>query len=160
MVGLRAKPYFLSDEDIAWVEGTIAAMTPEEKVGQLFWQLTACNMAFAPVVDITYNWECEEVLSRAYGNDAEIVAEMGKAFMDGLHETDGVYCCAKHFPGNGQDYRDAHMSNNVNHYPILVNHEKQSWDEAISHGFDKLRSGSYAAYGAEMKQKFLQNLGG
>ena len=55
MVGLRAKPYFLSDEDIAWVEGTIAAMPPEEKVGQLFWQLTACNMAFAPVVDITYN---------------------------------------------------------------------------------------------------------
>ena len=26
--------------------------------------------------------------------------------------------------------------------------------------FDKLRSGEYAAYGAEMKQKFLQNLGG
>lgn len=48
MVDLRAKPYFLSDADIAWVEGTIAAMTPEEKVGQLFWQLTACNMAFAP----------------------------------------------------------------------------------------------------------------
>ena len=43
MVDLRAKPYYLSDEDIAWVEGTIASMTPEEKVGQLFWQLTAGN---------------------------------------------------------------------------------------------------------------------
>ena len=210
MVDLRAKPYYLSDEDIEWVENTIASMTKEEKVGQLFWQLTAgnteeylqelmekyhlggcryngmpgqmvlnqnrilqkyakvpvfiacnpeqggngvcpdgtfvssqvkigatgkneyaqamgrisgaqikatgCNMAFAPVVDITYNWECEEVLSRAYGNDPKMVADMGKAFMDGLHETEGVYCCAKHFPGNGQDYRDAHMSNNVNHF--------------------------------------------
>ena len=210
MVDLRAKPYFLNDEDIAWVENTIASMSDEEKVGQLFWQLTAgnseeylqelmekyhlggcrynampgqmvlnqnrilqkhakvpvfiacnpeqggngvcpdgtfvssqvkigatgkveyaqamgrisgaqikatgCNMAFAPVVDITYNWECEEVLNRAYGNDPKMVAEMGKGFMDGLHETDGVYCCAKHFPGNGQDYRDAHMSNNVNHF--------------------------------------------
>ena len=210
MVDLRAKPYHLSDEDIAWVESTIASMTDEEKVGQLFWQLTAsqeesylkelmdkyhlggcryngmpgakvlaqnrilqkyakvpvfiacnpeqggngvcpdgtfvssqikigatrkseyaqamgrvsgaqikatgCNMAFAPVVDITYNWECEEVLSRAYGNDHELVASMGNAYMSGLHETEGVACCAKHFPGNGQDYRDAHMSNNINHF--------------------------------------------
>ncbi len=210
MVDLRAKPYYLNDEDIAWVENTIAGMTDEEKVGQLFWQLGAgnseeyyrelmekyhlggcryngmpgqmvlnqnrtfqkyakvpvfiacnpeqggsgvcndgtyvapqvmigatgkteyaqamgrisgaqikasgCNMAFAPVVDITYNWECEEVLMRAYGDDPKMVATMGKAFMDGLHETEGVYCCAKHFPGNGQDYRDAHLSNNVNHF--------------------------------------------
>ena len=41
MVDLRAKPYNLSEEDIAWVESTIAGMTAEEKVGQLFWQLTA-----------------------------------------------------------------------------------------------------------------------
>ena len=210
MVNLKAKPYYLSDADIAWVESTIAGMTAEEKVGQLFWQLTAgnseeylkelmekyhlggcryngmpgqmvlnqnrilqkyakvpvfiacnpeqggngvctdgtfvssqvkigatgkpeyahamgkisgtqikatgCNMAFAPVVDITYNWECEETLARSYGNDPKLVAAMGKAFMDGLHETEGVYCCAKHFPGNGQDYRDAHISNNVNHF--------------------------------------------
>ena len=209
-VNLKAIPYCLSDEDIAWVENTIASMTDEEKVGQLFWQLTAgnseeylsqlvskyhlggcryngmpgqmvlnqnrilqknakvpvfiacnpekggdgvcvdgtpvatqikigatgkteyakamghiagtqikatgCNMAFAPVVDITYNHECEEVLFRAYGHDPKLVADMGKAYMDGLHETEGVFCCAKHFPGNGQDYRDAHISNNVNHF--------------------------------------------
>lgn len=36
MVDLRAKPYYLSDEDIQWVENTIASMTDEEKVGQLF----------------------------------------------------------------------------------------------------------------------------
>lgn len=36
MVDLKAKPYCLSDEDIAWVENTIANMTDEEKVGQLF----------------------------------------------------------------------------------------------------------------------------
>jgi len=27
MVDLKAKPYYLSDEDVAWVEGTIASMT-------------------------------------------------------------------------------------------------------------------------------------
>lgn len=41
MVDLRANPYFLNDEDIKWVEETIAGMTDEEKVGQLFFQLTS-----------------------------------------------------------------------------------------------------------------------
>lgn len=36
MVNLREKPYYLSDEDIKWVEETIQRMTDEEKVGQLF----------------------------------------------------------------------------------------------------------------------------
>lgn len=36
MVDLKAKPFNLTDEDIAWVEGTIAEMTLDEKIGQLF----------------------------------------------------------------------------------------------------------------------------
>ena len=55
---------------------------------------------------------------------------------------------------------DAAEKNGVYYYPILVNHEKASWDEAIAVAFGKLQSGEYAEYGAEMKQKFLQNLGG
>ena len=41
MVDLKAKPYCLPNEDVRWVEETIAGMTLEEKVGQLFFQLTA-----------------------------------------------------------------------------------------------------------------------
>ena len=41
MVDLKSRPYYLNDEDIKWVESTIASMTDEEKVGQLFFQLTA-----------------------------------------------------------------------------------------------------------------------
>ena len=55
---------------------------------------------------------------------------------------------------------DAAEKNNVYYYPILVNHEKESWDEAIAVAFGKLWNGEYADYGAEMKKKFLQNLGG
>ena len=55
---------------------------------------------------------------------------------------------------------DAAEKNNVYYYPILVNHEKESWDEAIAVAFGKLQNGEYADYGAEMKKKFLQNLGG
>ena len=55
---------------------------------------------------------------------------------------------------------DAAVKNNVHYYPILVNHEKASWDEAIAVAYGKLQSGDYAAYGAEKKKEFLQNLGG
>lgn len=41
MVDLKAKPYYLSEEAIAWVEETIAGMSDEEKVGQLFVNMVA-----------------------------------------------------------------------------------------------------------------------
>ena len=55
---------------------------------------------------------------------------------------------------------DAAEKNGVHYYPILVNQEKASWDEAIAVAFSKLQSGQYAAYGQEKKQAFLRNLGG
>ncbi len=55
---------------------------------------------------------------------------------------------------------DAAEKNGVHYYPILVNHEKASWEEAVGVAFEKLRTGDYASYGAEKKQAFLENLGG
>ena len=55
---------------------------------------------------------------------------------------------------------DAAEKNGVHYYPILVNHEKESWDEAIAVALGKLQSGEYAEYGAQKKKEFLQNLGG
>lgn len=209
-VNLRAVPYCLSEEDVAWVEDTIAGMTEEEKVGQLFFDnrgpvsdeelvelatryhiggyryngimadrvqhqvrvlqtnariplFVACNtesggngsamdgtylgqgikvgatgnvryayelgrmsneeaapmgnnMAFAPVCDIHYNWENTEVVMRAFGNDVDRVAAMSKAYMDGVHANPGYASVAKHWPGNGQDFRDAHLSSNINEF--------------------------------------------
>lgn len=39
MVDLRQKPFYLDDEGVKWVEDTIASMSLEEKVGQLFVQM-------------------------------------------------------------------------------------------------------------------------
>ena len=36
MVNLREKPFYLDDEGVKWVEDTIASMTLDEKVRQLF----------------------------------------------------------------------------------------------------------------------------
>lgn len=237
MVDLKAKPYQLDDAGIQWVKDTIAAMTPEEKVGQLFFQLTSsfepdylkdlmnryhlggcrynpapgsaiqnmarilqenakvpvfiacnteaggdgacangtpigsgikigatrnndyakalgkmsnqeaaaigCNMAFAPVCDIHMNWENTEVVARAFGNDAKRVADMSCAYLDGAHENPGFACAAKHWPGNGQDPRDAHLANNVNTCSC------EEWDETygavykalIDDGLDAIMAG-------------------
>lgn len=43
MVDLRAKPYSLDDEGVKWVMDTIAGMTDEEKVGQLFVNMVASD---------------------------------------------------------------------------------------------------------------------
>ena len=74
------------------------------------------NMAFAPVCDIHYNWENTEIVTRAFGNDPDRVAAMSKAYMDGVHAVPGHASVAKHWPGNGQDFRDAHISNNINNF--------------------------------------------
>ena len=226
MVDLKARPYYLSEEDCRWVKDTIANMSPEEKVGQLFFQLTAshdeeylkelmekyhlggcrynpapgkaiqeqnrilqkyakvpvfiacnteaggdgacadgthigagvkiaatdkeeyafalgkmaneqaaaigCNMAFAPVADILYNWENTEIVTRAFGGDAERVATMSKAYLNGAHTIPGFACAAKHFPGNGQDFRDAHIANNVNYFDV------EKWDETYGHVYRTL----------------------
>ncbi len=41
MIDLRAKPFFLNDDDVRWVMGTLAAMTKEQKAGQVFCPLGA-----------------------------------------------------------------------------------------------------------------------
>ena len=91
------------------------------------------------------------VLAQDIGSKAACIKEMLKFGYD----LDKVVMI-----GDAPGDSDAAEKNGVHYYPILVNHEKESWDEAIAVAFDKLRSGDYAAYGAEMKQKFLQNLGG
>lgn len=77
-----------------------------------------CNMAFAPVCDIHYNWENTEIVTRAFGNDPERVAQMSAAYLKGAHTNPGFACAAKHFPGNGQDFRDAHIANNINYFDV------------------------------------------
>ena len=73
-----------------------------------------CNLSFAPVSDILYNWENPVIGLRTYGNDPERVAAMTKAYLDGAHENPGFCCAAKHFPGDGLDFRDQHVANSVN----------------------------------------------
>ncbi len=237
MVDMKAKPFYLSDEDCKWVEDTINGMTLDEKVGQLFFNMGSsrdedylkmtvekyhiggirynpasadevheqnrilqenskipliiacntenggdgacvdgttigsqtkigatrntqyaynlgymsnkeaaaigCNLSFAPVSDILYNWENPVIGLRTYGNDVDRVMEMSKAYLDGAHANPGFCCAAKHFPGDGLDFRDQHVANSVNDFSC------EEWDATfgkvyqnlIDNGLDAIMAG-------------------
>ncbi len=91
------------------------------------------------------------VLAQDIGSKAACIAEMLKFGYD----PDKVLMI-----GDAPGDSDAAEKNGVHYYPILVNHEKESWDEAIAVAYGKLLSGTYAPYGVEKKKAFLENLGG
>lgn len=207
MIDLKAKPFYLSDEDVAWVEKTKVSLTLDEKIGQLFvahgfsedkeylkdllkrkpyggfmyrpgkaetirethkflqdnskvplllaanlemggngivsdgtrfgyqmevaatedeeyayrlgkvscteGSIVGCNWAFAPVVDIDYNFRNPITNIRTYGNDPDRVLAMAKAYSRASREC-GIATCIKHFPGDGIDERDQHLVVTVN----------------------------------------------
>lgn len=68
-----------------------------------------CNWSFAPVVDINRNWRNPIISSRCYSSSAEQVLEFSLEYMRGIMES-GIMPAAKHFPGDGIDERDQHLS--------------------------------------------------
>ena len=72
-----------------------------------------CNWAFAPVIDLLMNWRNPIISNRAFGADPDLVLAYGKAYLRGMAES-GVACAMKHFPGDGVDERDHHLSSSVN----------------------------------------------
>lgn len=228
MVDLKAKPYYLDQEAIQWVENTVSSMTLEEKIGQLFVNMgssrdedylkdvvtrykfgavrynpasssevheqnrilqenskiplliaanteaggngactdgteiglevkvgatndpkyayemgrvsgieaaaVGCNWSFAPIVDIDRNWRNPIISSRTFGEDADKVLAFSKEYMRGFMESNMV-CAMKHFPGDGIDERDQHLSNSVNSLSC------EEWDQT----FGKVYSGMIEA---------------
>ena len=65
------------------------------------------NWNFAPVLDINNNPANPVIGERSFGEDAEGVTRLARAWMRGsLRE--GVACCVKHFPGHGDTHVDSH----------------------------------------------------
>ena len=88
------------------------------------------NWTFAPVTDIMLNWRNPVIQTRTFGDDADRVLEMSKAYMKGFMESNGI-CAMKHFPGDGVDERDQHLSNSSNSLSC------EEWDKT----FGKVYSG-------------------
>ena len=119
------------------------------KMGQVAGVETAalgCNWAFAPIVDIHYNWRNTVISTRAFGNTPEIVVERAKEYFDGISESPTV-CAMKHFPGDGMDERDQHVvtSYNTLGYEDWNRTYGHVYREMIGHGVQSIMIGHIGA---------------
>ncbi|MEO5314309.1 gluconokinase, GntK/IdnK-type [Pseudarthrobacter sp. CC12] len=90
-----------------------------------------CNWAFAPIVDIHYNWRNTVISTRSFGNTPEIVVERAKEYFDGISESPTA-CAMKHFPGDGIDERDQHVVTSYNTLPY------EEWDRTYGHVYREM----------------------
>ncbi|GAA3273154.1 glycosyl hydrolase [Paenarthrobacter aurescens] len=105
-----------------------------------------CNWAFAPIVDIHYNWRNTVISTRAFGNTPDIVVERAKEYFDGISESPTV-CAMKHFPGDGIDERDQHVvtSYNTLGYDEWNKTYGHVYREMIGHGVQSIMVGHIGA---------------
>jgi beta-N-acetylhexosaminidase len=95
------------------------------------------NMNLAPVLDVNNNPDNPVIGVRSFGEDPELVAELGTAYTKGL-QTAGIAGTAKHFPGHGDTAVDSHLGlPSVPHdKERLMQVELYPFQQAMNNGID------------------------
>lgn len=86
------------------------------------------NWAFAPIIDIDYNFRNPITNTRTFGSDPKRVRDMGEAYVRAV-QSHGVAASIKHFPGDGCDERDQHLVTSINDKSI------EEWDETYGKAY-------------------------
>ena len=66
------------------------------------------HMAFAPVLDVNNNPKNPVISLRSFGENAQLVSQLGAAFVRGIQEN-GMLATGKHFPGHGDTEQNSHL---------------------------------------------------
>lgn len=107
--GLTPLPYLMSlgaanDEETAYLYGKATALEALS---------VGANWSLSPVSDLNINPRNPLVNVRGIGDDPELASRILKQVVRGMQEN-GLAACAKHFPGDGLDYRDQHLVTTYN----------------------------------------------
>ena len=86
------------------------------------------NWAFAPIIDIDYNWRNPITNIRTFGSDPQRVRDMGVAYVEAV-QAHGIAASIKHFPGDGRDERDQHLVTSVNDFSV------EEWDATYGEAY-------------------------
>ena len=86
------------------------------------------NWAFAPIIDIDYNFRNPITNTRTFGSDPDRVSEFGKAYVEEIQKY-GIAASIKHFPGDGVDERDQHLLASVNSLSV------DEWDKTFGKAY-------------------------
>ena len=92
------------------------------------------NITYSPVCDLDINFRNPITNVRTFGSDVERVKWMTKAYMDAVQST-GMAACAKHFPGDGVDFRDQHL------HPSYNTLKANEWYESYGAVYQNLIAG-------------------
>ncbi|MDD5673626.1 MAG: glycoside hydrolase family 3 protein [Chitinivibrionales bacterium] len=79
----------------------------EGRLGGRHWNL-------GPVVDINFNFQNPAINIRSFGELPAPVARLAGAYVRGLQDNNLMAATGKHFPGDGVEDRDQHLSTTVN----------------------------------------------
>lgn len=120
---------------------TTQAEAAGKEIGNVLSEL-GINVDFAPIADIHTNPDNTVIGDRAYGTDAQTVADMASAFAKGLEE-EGVSATAKHFPGHGDTSTDSHDGMAVSEHDLqrLKEVEFVPFQRLASEGIDLIMVG-------------------
>jgi len=121
-VGHEVKIAATNDERYAYEMGRISGVEAAA---------IGCNWSFAPIVDLNRNWRNPIISTRTWSGDVDLTIKMSLAYMKGITES-GIAPAAKHFPGDGLDERDQHLSFSVNDY------SKEDWDATFGKVYGSL----------------------
>lgn len=67
------------------------------------------HIAYAPVLDVNNNPDNPVINTRSFGEDPELDARLGVAFIHGLQDH-GMMATGKHFPGHGDTGTNSHLA--------------------------------------------------
>lgn len=86
------------------------------------------NWAFAPIIDIDFNFRNPITNTRTFGSDVKTVASFGEAYVSEVQKH-GIAASIKHFPGDGVDERDQHLLASVNSLST------KEWDKTYGYAY-------------------------
>ena len=132
--GMTPLPYLMSlgaanDEKIAYEYGKATALEARS---------VGANWSFSPVCDLNLNKRNPLVNVRGITDNPDIAERLLPQIIKGMQEN-GLAACAKHFPGDGLDWRDQHIVTTVN------NLDFDAWKKLSGRVFEKvIESGVYS----------------
>ena len=130
---------------------TLAAVRAMGRATAHYGHAAGCAWALGPVVDLNTHPDNPIVQTRSFGDDAESVAALASAQIEGIQKRGIMAATAKHFPGDGRDDRDQHYVTSVN--PLgkqaWMESEGRVWRTAIDAGVRAIMSGHIALPSAD-----------
>lgn len=136
--GLTPLPYLMSlgaanNEKLAYNYGKVTALEA---------RTVGANWSLSPVCDLNMNPRNPLVNVRGLTDNADLAVKLLPQIIKGMQDN-GLAACAKHFPGDGLDYRDQHIvtTNNTLDMDEWRRYSGRVFEEVIKSGVYSIMAG-------------------